>query len=101
MGSKTVAVTIVMNSLQVSQGSTMNECSVESAVTEFKIGCSTNANSPVLGPVNNPARQATLTVWKMLEHAILLTIIAMVWGLLALPIAVYHVVSSLQTFQRL
>lgn len=56
----------------------MNECSVESAVTESKIVCSTNANSPVLGPVNNPARPATLTVWKMLEHAILLTIIATV-----------------------
>ena len=97
MGSnvKTAEVAIVLNSLQLSRGkdSTMTECSVESAVTESESGYSTIANSPV---VSNDARQPKFTVWKMLEYVVLFTLIAMVWGLLALPMVSYYVVSSLQ-----
>ena len=94
MGSNTVEVTIVLNSQ--GKDSTMTECSVKSTVTETENDCSTNANQPVLEP---DARQPKFIVWKMLEYAILSALIAMVWGLSASPIVVYHVVSSLQAFQ--
>ena len=97
MGSNTVEVTIVLNSQ--GKDSTMTECSVKSTVTETENDCSTNANQPVLEPLNNDARQLKFIVWKMLEYAILSALIAMVWGLSASPIVVYHVVSSLQAFQ--